>query len=86
MVAVISTNADRIFQGPDSNWYFRVRGDEPRGSYASYDDAETALIRYTTARSPGCRLHSLSGALLLRWLRLRARRGHRLPPGATSPG
>ncbi len=39
-------NTDRIYQGDDDHWYFNVRGNLPKGPFASYDDAETALEKH----------------------------------------
>jgi hypothetical protein len=36
-------NTDRIYQGDDDLWYFNVRGNQPKGPFNNYHDAEGAL-------------------------------------------
>jgi hypothetical protein len=36
-------NTDRIYQGDDDLWYFNVRGNQPKGPFTVYQDAEGAL-------------------------------------------
>ena len=39
-------NTDRIYQGEDDHWYFNVRGNQAKGPFTSYADAEAALTRH----------------------------------------
>ena len=36
-------NSERIYQADDEQWYFSVRGNQARGPYPSFHDADTAL-------------------------------------------
>lgn len=38
--------SDRIYQGDDEHWYFKVRGNLPKGPFVSYAEAETALEKH----------------------------------------
>ncbi len=40
------TNADRIFQGEDQQWYFNVRGNQAVGPFPSRGDAGDALTAH----------------------------------------
>ena len=37
---------DRIYQGADGQWYFNVRGNQAKGPFESYHDAEGALEQF----------------------------------------
>ena len=46
-------NSDRIYQGEDDRWYFNVRGNQPKGPFVSYTDAEESLnIHVRQCRRP----------------------------------
>lgn len=40
------TNADRIFQGEDQQWYFNVRGNQAAGPFPSRGEAGAALTAH----------------------------------------
>ena len=37
-------NSERIYQGNDDLWYFNVRGNLAKGPFATYHEAEMALV------------------------------------------
>ncbi len=54
--------SERIFQQPDGNWYFRIRGNTTMGPYSTHREADQSLQRYTAS----CRRQ---GELSFRWPR-----------------
>lgn len=38
-------NTERIYQGEDDLWYFNVRGNLSKGPFATYQEAELALLQ-----------------------------------------
>ena len=36
-------DSQRIYQGEDDQWYFDVRGNQVKGPYTTYRDADSAL-------------------------------------------
>ncbi len=54
--------SERIFQQPDGNWYFRIRGDTTMGPYSTHREADQSLQRYVAS----CRRQ---GELSFRWPR-----------------
>ncbi|MGA0839606.1 MAG: DUF6316 family protein [Pseudomonadales bacterium] len=62
--------SDRIFLDDDARWYFKVRGNQVRGPFASEAEAEHALEEYVAAcqarLEPRLLNFDLSGLRLIR--------------------
>ena len=69
-------DSQRIYQGKDNQWYFDVRGNQAKGPYTTYRDADAALTHHVRQ----CR-RRLDGSLWPRlWSPFKQRRNQASTP------
>lgn len=63
-IPVAKSMNERIYQDPNHNWFFHVRGNQIAGPFVSYETAESALARHVAT----CRQRSVGQFFWPRYL------------------